>query len=291
VTLTQKIILYRYQLEKLLKPEQKDCLKELAVGRGAYCFITGLPVPADADLEELATQRAFGVLGVMYLRPVSYRNEYNGEIVHDISPKPGKDAEASSSGRAALPMHSDMAFLRFPGEHRHPFKAAGPDFLILSGVVNEPHIETRLVQIDDALQDLSDDEVKTLNSGFFDIASPATVKPRRLAENVPLLFDSPYGQMLRYNGATDKVVGRTPEAISALEKLGKVLTDDKHAKDIDIQGGTVLVFNNRKVVHGRAAIPANQSTDGARHFKRIYGQRIETDTNPVYPTNPFIQAL
>jgi L-asparagine oxygenase len=295
ITLTKKIILYRSALTELLDETALGELDETVIGERPYTFLQGLPTKQDIrEQETLAEMLAFGALGIMCLRPVSYRNEYDGNIVHDIMPQPGKEEEASSSGRAPLPLHTDMAFLRFPGESRHPFRAAAPDFLLLSGVVNSPHVTTRIVTLKEALTELGDNQLRLLSEPLFDIESPATVKPKRVAEGVPLLFHHPsYGLMLRFNNAGKKIVGTTPETQRALDDLACIVNMKNLGIEVDIQPGSVFIFNNRQVLHGRGGINTEKGSTAAkdRHFKRIYGQRIETETNPVFQTNPFMQAL
>jgi hypothetical protein len=221
-------------------------------------------------------------------------------VVQDIMPRPGREDEASSSGMAPLPLHTDMAFLRFPGESLHPILAAAPDFLVLAGIVNVHHIKTRIVPLRQILDRLEDRDIRELSCPSFDVASPETVNPRRVSESVPLLFQHPdYGTMIRYNDADNKVVARNDAGAQALSRLEAVLRSGELGDAFDVQPGSLLVFNNRQVIHGRAAIaPANESTpqaqgrtENSRLFIRIYGQRIETETNPVFPTNPFLQAV
>jgi hypothetical protein len=298
---TQRIILYRKFLQENLDRGSLDAIDALIRGEIPYHFLQGLPhADKPGQEEEHVRAIALGVLGLMYLRPVCYRSEYDGKVVQDITPRPGKEEEASSSGMAPLPLHTDMAFLRFPGESLHPILAAAPDFLVLAGIVNIYHIKTRIVPLPQVLERLEVRDIRELSRPSFDIASPDSVNPRRVSESVPLLFQhADYGTMIRYNNADDKVVAKEDAGAQALSRLDAVLRSPELGEEFDVQPGSLLVFNNRQVVHGRAAIaPAEESRqppadrpENPRRLVRLYGQRIETETNPVFPTDPFLQAV
>lgn len=294
-TLSQRVLIGRRYLEQVLAPEQNECLERLAAGELSFCFLKDLPTQESRKEQEIFSESlALGLLGKLNLRPVSYRNEYDGKLIHDIMPRKGKESEKSSSGRAVLPFHTDMAFLRFPGENTHTFKAAAPDFLILVGIVNESNTHTALIDVNDIVNNLSDSDVQILGSPKFDVCSPANVVPPKKALNVALLFeDANYGRLLRFNGG-EGVIEPHSDAEEALNNLCRVIDQKNIRLEFDVQPGTILAFNNRKVVHGRGAIGSRKEAGerpADRHFKRVYGQYIETDCVPLFPNNPFMQTI
>ena len=305
-SVSQDILVGESFLSSCLSDGDCSSLRDVAFGRKAYHFIEGLPISSDKKKQEVAAARlALGVLGLMNLRLVSYKDEYNGSVIHDIQPRVGKSSEASSSGRVKLPFHTDMAFLRFPGERNHPMKAAAPDFLVLCGVINESHTRTKLVEIEEIISNLEENDLDNLLKSDFDISSPKTVVPARTAYSVPIFFEhSTYGKLLRFNGAQfldspdEKqkavVTPLNDKADNSFCTLKKVIEESCKGKEFDIQPGSLLVFNNRMVVHGRGAIANTTNVENKkpdRHFKRVYGQFVETDCFPLDSENPFVQGL
>ena len=72
----------------------------------------------------------------------------------------------------------------------------------------------------------------------------------------------------------------------------QICEDPAIGTEVDVQPGTVLVFNNRLVLHGRGALAPAAGNERDRQFKRIYGHWMETETNPDQDSvqiNPFIQ--
>lgn len=297
VSIAHRVAAAQRYLHGIIDSDQEACLYDLIEGKRSYCFIDGLPARTDyREQETFAESLALGIMGFLNLRFVAYRYEYNGKLIHDIMPIEERKSEASSSGRVELPYHTDMAFLRFAGESNHPFRAAAPDFLILAGVRNDSNICTRLVELERIIDKLSDSELQELASPNFTIASPDNVIPRQHANNIPLIFAHPnFGMQFRFNAGDGKVTSHSPKGRSALDSLRGILGNPNVGNDLNVKPGSILIFNNRKVIHGRGEITNSdqhdQKNEIERHFKRVYGQYIDTESYPIFLNNPFIQGL
>ena len=225
--INKRIILARKLLQITLDPSVIDDVVDVSLGRKPWCLVEGLEAAEDERKQpKRAIIAGLGILGLMNLRPTGYKYEHDGKLVHDIMPLAGNDDLAASTGRAFLPFHSDMAFLRFPRETSHDFKAAAPDFLVLAGVLNEPKIPTEIIVLKDLLEHMDGDLVAELRKSQFNIASPATVTPPRTAERVPILYDhADYGEMIRYNGRPGVITGTDEQAEQCVARLGDAISN------------------------------------------------------------------
>jgi hypothetical protein len=262
-------------MRKYLSDQLLRDIEDVGMYKKPYVLAEGIPeLP---DLRQLAINVSLGSIVFLGARPVAYQEENSGAIIREVKPKTGKENEASSHGKVALPMHSDMTYLRFPKESDHELLAAAPDFLILTCVKNEPKVPTRIVTIDQLKAALSPNLINYLRKPEFSIRTPDSVKPERTIKNRSIIYThESYGDMIRYNDVYCSA--ETENGKEALDTLQAFVRDDRTGDDVVLEPGKVLIFNNRQVLHGRGAIPDDNGDKGTeRWFMRVYAQRHDTE--------------
>jgi L-asparagine oxygenase len=204
----------------------------------------------------LQTQQAFG------LWPVGYEEECSS-LIHQIAPVAGQSQVASSAGKVPLGLHTDLAILRAP------FR---PHFLSLVCLRNEARTPTLLVELEDALTLLhqrGSGLVEILHQPRFVLESPPRLRlwegKRLISEPRPLLEPSHSGREA-VAANLDSVRALDREAEDALLAFKAVLHDA--TRPILLRPGSMLIFNNLRVLHGRAAI-----RPGQRWLQRVYSSR------------------
>jgi L-asparagine oxygenase len=197
-----------------------------------------------------------GIAKTMELEPLSYLQEKEGALIHEISPIPEREKELSNSGRVALDFHTDHAVLA-----RH----YRPEFLLLTGLVNPGKAPTLIACIDDALSSLKPEIEQVLRQPLFRIELPDSVMvwngKKILSEWKPLLSTASDGT-IEFTGNLHSVLSKNPEAHKALRLFTRKL--HKTANKIILESGTAIVFDNHRCLHAR-----NKVTQ-ARWLQRMF---------------------
>lgn len=275
----------------------KAGLAEVAAGARPY-FVTGplsgAPGEAGEVEEDWAELIALGCVQALGALPTAYATENGGKVVREVRPELGYETERSSHGRVDLPMHTDMTYLRFPGEEEHPLASYAPDFLVFSVVANDASVPMRLVTLERILEALPEAHQEALRSPYFSVRSPESVHPTSTVPDLPLLVDHPkWGELLRYNFAY--CAAERQDGWAALSALADFVLGEEAGELATPEPGALLVLDNRRVIHGRGPIFPTAQLDGAkrlpnRWFKRIYALRGETGVSGEAAQEPFIQA-
>ena len=282
--------LAKKMLEQALKQDVLDDLRGMVSAQGRDIVriqeLPGMRMATLEDRKELAEAYAFAVIRIMSAKPTAYTTENEGKVIREVRPMPAQLKEQSSHGAVLLPMHTDMTYLRFPTEDEHPEKSCAPDFLILICVEDSVGVPTTLQTLTPLLDECPGHE--RLREGAFSTRSPESVVPHREHRGVPLLFRHEiYGDMLRFDGNCSSLEGAA-ENDAALAELGVHLSARGTEASMLWSPGAALVFNNRRVLHGRGAIPADASV-GQRHLKRVYAVRRTTPLNLASGHNRTLQ--
>lgn len=240
---------------------------------GGVSFIVMENLPIDNPLPEtpkdgkrpdgkswVSEATLFAIQRIAGLQPLSYLQEKGGVLVHEISPMPGLEQSLSNSGVAALGFHTDDSILK--PEYR-------PEFLTLLGLINERHTPTFIAPIDWAFAELSSRHQRELMKPKYRVESPESFhifggKVLR-SELRPLVTRNADGD-LEIAGNLYAVTTREPQAQVALDSLRAVLPEI--AESVVLTPGTAVIFNNSRVLHGRAAI-----TGGKRWLQRCFGRK------------------
>jgi L-asparagine oxygenase len=237
-------------------------------GAHKYLHLSGLPI--DLDLEPTPTGRQSRIaatpvtegllLGIADLLGMVYgfSSEEGGAIIHDISPRQHLALSVSSKGyKRTLDFHSDVAF-----------HALRPHFLMLLCLRTGNHevCPTIVADIESAFRSLSRNHRGILMQENFIIRPPASFQTG--LEIVTSLITEKSGRVeTRLN--SDQVIPLNSQASEALTALQSELELQEHQHRIFLRPGEMLVFDNRRVVHGRAEFtPLFDGQD--RWLQRVY---------------------
>lgn len=198
------------------------------------------------------------------LRPFGIAEENMGSLVQQIAPVEGHGKEVSSAGRVPLSWHTDLAICQ------EPYR---PHFLSLVGVRNQAATPTLIAELDDilpALQRRGSHLIETLRQPRYRLESPALLQlwggKSLRSEPRALLSPGPLGhEVIAAN--LNAVTATDPEAERALQAVQAVLPEV--TRSLVIRPGTLLIFNNQRVLHSRPAIHQR----GERWLQRVYSRR------------------
>ena len=201
-----------------------------------------------------------GIAKAIELEPISFLQEKEGILVHEIAPIPGKETELSNAGKVSLGFHTDHAIL--PSIYR-------PDYLMLMGLVNEDRVPTRIACLDDALEKLPREAEELLRQPFFRIESPDSVVfnngIKMMSAWRPLLTTGFNGQT-EFAGNLYSVRSMNTEAEEAVRIFEEILADV--TREVVLDPGTLIVFDNKRTLHGRPSVKK-----GDRWLQRLFCSR------------------
>jgi len=251
---------YRFALKSLILP-------------GGVSFVVMENLPIDNPLPEppkdgkrpdskswVSEATLFAIQRIAGLQPLSYLQEKAGALVHEVTPVPGLEQSQSNGGVVAFGFHTDNSILK--PEFR-------PEFLTLLGLVNEREIPTFIAPIDWAFAELSSRHQQALMEPKYRVVSPESFNifgGKVLSSELrPLVTRNADGD-LEIAANLYAVTTREPQAQVALDSLRAVLPEIAQA--VVLTPGTAVIFNNSRVLHGRAAI-----TGGKRWLQRCFGRK------------------
>jgi L-asparagine oxygenase len=180
------------------------------------------------------------LLGLVSLiaTPVSARDEWDGAPLTDIKVTAGLEDTVSSKGKGTLPLHQEDQHLDNP-----------PDGLALLTIKGGS--PTRLAPTLDVIEALEAqagaETVATLRQPNFRHRMPDSFEGSGWGEDTPILFGSPDMPELKVDLTTTEAIN--DEGKAALAAL--VEATDSVATDVDLTPGNLLIFDNRRWLHGR----------------------------------------
>ncbi|MFD0631696.1 TauD/TfdA family dioxygenase [Catenulispora yoronensis] len=254
------------------------------------CVVSGFPVD-DAALGptpghwERADGRDATLLPDLYLamcgwtlgEPFAWATLQCGRLVQDILPIKGDERRESGHGSEAfLSLHTDDAF-----------RPDSPDYLLLFGLRNRDAVPTFVSALRDVR--LSGSQRRVLTEPRYHIVpdhehirqleqrapgDPALLRALEMRDRpqpVAVLFGDPDHPFIRLDTPFMSCAGEDPQAQDALSALLAEL--DRVRRPLVAQPGTLLVLDNRSVVHGRDSFKARH--DGTDRWLRkvIVGRR------------------
>jgi TfdA family taurine catabolism dioxygenase TauD len=187
------------------------------------------------------------LLGLVSLiaTPVAARNEWDGAPLTDIKVTVGLEDTVSSKGKGTLPLHQEDQHLENP-----------PDGLALLTVRGgSPTRLAPTVDIIEALESASGPGmVETLRQPHFRHRLPESFEGEVPDEATAVLFGSAGMPELKVDLTTTEAV--TDEGRAAFSAL--VEATDSVATDLELNPGNLLIFDNRRWLHGRGkTIPSS----------------------------------
>lgn len=194
-----------------------------------------------------------GVTKACGLNPFAYKEEKNGALVHQITPKDLKDnTRASSQGMAKFDFHTDGAYLS---------RNIRPHTLSLMCLVDEKQTATNLVKISDVINKLSHKSKNVLAESRFVHTAPETfkVQNKRIKSSIFDLVDGNY----EIKAALHNINATDEDSESALYELKSIVSENQIQKSWNV--GDLIIFNNLRCLHGHGEIKGN------RWLQRCYG--------------------
>jgi|GEM_PF-3354438 len=239
------------RLAPLLPDDVHDALIGFRQGRdrGALFFSgVGLgEVPAAAETYTDLSVASPLLLGLVSLiaTPVAARNEWDGAPLTDIKVTAGLEDTVSSKGKGTLPLHQEDQHLENP-----------PDGLALLTVRGGS--PTRLAPTVDILEALEEASgaaaVETLRQPHFRHRLPDSFEGAVSEEATRILFGSAEMPELKVDLTTTEAVSEEGRAAFA----ALVEATDSVATDLNLNPGNLLIFDNRRWLHGRGkTIPSS----------------------------------
>lgn len=210
------------------------------------------------------------------LHPLAYQEVKNGDLIHQITPIPGRENSTSSAGRVYFDSHTDLGILRL---------LYRPEYLALLALVNQKSVATFLSVLDDAIARLPSSVLQTLSQPRFRVQSPEVMHiwggKIIASEPRPIIAQDDHGAAL---GAANlkTTIAIDSKASTALAMFKQAVAEA--ARPVILEPGSVVIFNNLRCLHGRSAI------NGERWLQRLYARRSlenlvqATGSNPVNAT-------
>jgi L-asparagine oxygenase len=238
------------RLAPLLPDDVHDALIGFRQGRDRGLLIQGVgpgEVPSEAENYthlEVASPLLLGLVSLI-ATPVAARNEWDGAPLTDIKVTPGLEDTVSSKGKGTLPLHQEDQHLENP-----------PDGLALLTVRGgSPTRLAPTAEIIDALESTAGGSmVETLRQPHFRHRLPDSFEGSGWGDPTPILLGSPEMPELKVDLTTTEAVSEEGEAgLTAL-----VEATDSVATDLALSPGNLLIFDNRRWLHGRGTtIPSS----------------------------------
>lgn len=184
-------------------------------------------------------------------QPFQYQQQNNGEIIAEIKPMAEKENTHSSGGKIAFGWHTDDSFLisRFRTK-----------WIQLMGVYNPDFISTKIASVDDIIEKLDQQSLSELLQRKYTI---------KISDSFGQ-FSQTYKKnisIIRINGDNKYEISvptynvkpsddRDMSAHNAIRNLIKAANMSQ--KLICLEPGSILLFNNDRVLHAREAIKSDR---------------------------------
>lgn len=270
--------------------DSSDLGRAIRFGHGHGSPITtidGLPVSRELP----PTPRGFGddsavqvqdclLLGAIEMiggHPIAYEYENFGRLIRNVAPVSRHSTAASSHGaKTPLGWHTDNPW---PFESKFLDRSPCPRFLCFFGMrVNDGNgnpVPTEVLPVVDVLERCSKNLIERLMKPEFRVNPPESNDCDALVKTA-LLEPDRDGQpaFLRFNNGDGQIDGMTASACDAIAELSDVLADsDDVVIEIDVNPGTVLMFDNYRVLHRRRSFVPGDDMDAARWLRRCFACR------------------
>jgi hypothetical protein len=198
-------------------------------------------IPEDAETFADLTTAAPMLLGLVSLiaTPVAARDEWDGAALTDIKVTPGLENTVSSKGKGGLPLHQESQHLDFP-----------PDGLALLTVRGGS--PTRLAPTPDIIEAVESADagaLEALREPQFRHRMPDSYGGDGAGEEIPVLLGDESMPELNVDLATTEAT--TEQGNRALGVLAEATR--WVAQDLALTAGTLLIFDNRRWLHGRGS--------------------------------------
>jgi L-asparagine oxygenase len=190
-----------------------------------------------------------------------YKNENNSRIIHNVYPQKQLRQSISNAGsEVTLPLHTEDV-------HAFPYL---PDFLAIYCLRSEPNCKvfTYILSVKQVLSGLNAEILETLRSPLYYIDPPQSFGGASQRSKEISVIHGSYEHPHITTEFTD-MHGVCPEACKALEIFKEACNKSPHLKRVNLEPGNLIIFDNRKIIHGRSSFHASFSEEG-RWCQRIF---------------------
>ncbi|RIA86792.1 hypothetical protein C1645_778718 [Glomus cerebriforme] len=222
----------------------------IKINEYGFCFIDGVP-PKVKETEELAKR-------ICFIRETHYGGfwDFTSNLAH------GDTAYTS----LALKAHTDNTYFTDPSGlqmfHLIEFKGTGGTSLLVDGFWVARKLKMLYPK---AYKVLSTIRIPTHSAGDSDVLIEPTPNAHPILNHDPLTHEL---YQIRYNNDDRSTLSHlSPEEIEsfydALRKWNKILIDKESEYWVKLEPGRVLIFDNWRVLHGRAEFTGHRRLIGA----------------------------
>ena len=174
-----------------------------------------------------------------------YKNEKEGKLFHNIIPKQGKSKALSNEGFGVLlDLHNEDI-------HLYPHSPTFVSLFCLRKDRNED-AKTLLLPIKPLLASIPSDILTILRQPLFFVDPPESFgKDNKKSTALPVIdgpLDNPQ-VIVEFND----MQGLNSKAKKALYAFKQICYNSPHMIEVKLKPGDLLVFDNRKVIHGRTS--------------------------------------
>jgi len=253
-------------------PSLTRSLAHARTDRQPVIVVRGLPVdpsppatPYGGIVDPAASSRSVinlhAVAAALGLHPIAYAGE-SASILHAVCPVRTAWGEASSHGfDTALPFHTDYADR--PIDVAEAGQSPSAAALIFAVERAEPTIPMEFIPLRRLLEALTPAQIHSGRQAEFAVRAPAIFRGGQVMRTRPLFLSDGRGRL-----NLGRMTGITARAAALLDDLRAILTDDAMVTRIPVRRGDIVVIDNQRAIHRRAAFtPRWDGTD--RYFIRM----------------------
>lgn len=218
--------------------------------------VDSLPSQWAVGPSDLTAAVLVGITQAIGLRHFGYPEEKDGAILQDVHPISGWENTLSNAGRIEFNLHVESPFLPRP---------ARPEAAALIALNNDAGAATRIAVVAEVNATLPPSIVETLRQPLFSYRHDESFAINGYTLQTPR---SPFLKCV--DGFEESRCAIYTQAHSEEAKLAVAAwmeAADAAVIDVVLEPGDMLIFNNRRCVHGRGAV------EGRRWLKRVYGSR------------------
>jgi alpha-ketoglutarate-dependent taurine dioxygenase len=267
-------------------PQLMQGLESIREGEAVVLKIAGLPVdteigppPEDGATpvgkKQFRSEACALMFGSIIGQPSIIAGEKREALVHQITPVKGREETQSNEGAVILKFHQDLSPVR--DLKTLPYDRFMPDWLILTGVQKGAGTtETYISVVEDAVKLLEPETVDILLERRFVTDPPDSFKKEGAQQGVevprhPVLNVFKDHIEAAYDSSSN-LRPIDPNDLEAAEALAKLETAFQAVTQVVlIEPGMSVIFNNRRVVHGRGAVNIEQHDQPEnRWIQRLY---------------------
>ena len=268
-----------------LTHQQRGDLIRFGKGEGEpFVLVEGLPAQHappptpdrfnDDSKVQFTDGLTLGMIRLACLDPVAFEYENFGGLMRNVAPAKGAvNAVTSHGSKVPLLFHTDNGYEFEP----HATQGSpAPRFLWFSSLRNRDAngrpVPTELLRVSDLVDAASPALIRRMRRAEFTILPGASndrepIGPMPLLEDCPatgnplLRFNDNPGQTRGCNRGAERAVAEFSELIAALESS---------VVRICVQPGSVMAFDNYRVLHRRASFDAGTDYANARWLRRCF---------------------